>query len=91
VRRRLHAPVCGVTQVECAGLLPSLEGEPRERVERKDLDRGVVATARTGEDPDESLLRAGQMVLRIQRSEQAVAQRRLFATSGTAVPCGRRF
>jgi uncharacterized membrane protein len=63
---------------------------PRERVEREDLDRRVVVAARGVEQRLEPRAGAGVAVARVERGQQALAQRRLLAAAGLTVPGARR-
>ena len=91
VRGRLHAPVGGLAQLARPRAVARVGGDARERVQSEDLDGGVVVAACGVEDRAQSLLGAGDVVLRVERGEQAVAERGLLAAPGVAVPGSGRF
>ena len=83
IRRRLLA------QSSCAvATSPASAARRAERVEREDLDRGVVVAAGVVEDRDEPSAAPGT-VGGVERREQALAERGLLAAAGVAVPRGR--
>ena len=69
--------------------IPVLGGDARECVEGEDLNGRVVVAASVVEDRRESLLRAGDSVLGVERRQQALAECGLLTASGSAVPRGR--
>ena len=86
MRGRLHAAVGGVAELVRRGVVAALGREPGERVEGEDLHRGVVVEAGVVEERDEALLSARDSIFGIERPEQALAERSLLTTAGTAVP-----
>ena len=79
------------TEVSRGGDVARFGCDAGECVEGEDFDVGVVVEPGVVEDRDETFLGAGIPIRCVHRGEQAFAERGLFATSGGAVPRGRRF
>jgi hypothetical protein len=91
VRSGRHPLVSAISEAPRAELVVGLGSDASERIEGEDLNRGVTPELSVHQDLRKPLCGIGNLVLGVQRSEQAFAERGLLATGCRTVPRYRLF